>query len=179
MAEMTPEEVIADRLRRIDSREIIIGFVIKLIVIAAAAFLIFSEVFLITIMKGESMNPSIRDGDLLISYRLSGSYNIGDVVTFDTGDIRVTARVAARSGDTVDITADGQLVINGYVQSENLLYPTFEVDGGARFPMKIADGCVFLLSDMRISGYDSRTFGQVSCSEIEGKVFTVLRRRGI
>jgi signal peptidase I len=37
----------------------------------------------------------------------------------------------------------------------------------------------FLLCDFRTSGADSRTFGTISQKDLDGKVITVLRRRGI
>lgn len=38
---------------------------------------------------------------------------------------------------------------------------------------------LFLLADLREGGKDSRILGPVNRSEIQGKVMTVIRRRGI
>lgn len=155
------------------------AFLIKLVVIAFIGWLLLGFVFGVTVMEGEDMYPRIRDGDVLIYYRLQQEYHIGDVTTFRHDGRRYTGRIVAQGGDTVDITEDGQLLVNGSVQDEEIFYPTETVDGGIPFPCEIPEGSVFLLCDFRTNSIDSRSYGPVDIEELDGKVMTILRRRGI
>ncbi len=144
-----------------------------------AIWVCFTFVFGIFVMSGESMYPKINDGDLVLYYRLSSEYYIDDVLTFELNDTRYTARYIAMAGDVVDITSDGQLKINGSIQSEEIFYATYDLDTGITYPYTVPDGCVFVLCDYRTSSVDSRVFGAVSLDDIDGKVITILRRRSV
>ena len=63
----------------------------------------------------ESMNPAIRAGDLVIYDRITQEYHTGDVVVIKKDGGRQVRRVAAVSGDVVDVTEEG-LSVNGYQQ---------------------------------------------------------------
>ena len=45
----------------------------RVVVLAAAAWVLFTQVFLLTQASGNSMFPAVKDGDLLIGYRLQGT----------------------------------------------------------------------------------------------------------
>ena len=152
---------------------------IKLAVIALSGWLLLGFVFGIAVMEGEEMYPRIRDGDILFFYRLQQEYHIGDVVTFTRDGRRCTGRIVARGGDTVDITEEGRLLINGSVQDEEIFYPTQAAENGIDLPCEIPKDAVFLLCDFRTNGIDSRSYGPVNTEALDGKVVTVLRRRGI
>lgn len=157
----------------------IIYFLIKIGVVILSGWIIFGLVFGVTVVTGEDMYPRIRDGDLMIYYRLQKEYHIEDVVTFTNEDNRYTGRIVAQGGDIVNISENGELIVNGSVQSESVYYPTEVVDGGVTFPYEVPTGNVFLLCDFRTNAIDSRTYGAVEIDELDGKVITILRRRGI
>lgn len=155
------------------------AFLTKLAAILLIGWLLSGFIFGITVMEGEDMYPRIRDGDVLLFYRLQREYHIGDVATFTRDGRRYTGRIAAQGGDTVDITEEGQLLVNGSVQDEEIFYPTETLNSGVEFPCEIPGGSVFLLCDFRTNGIDSRSYGPVDRDELDGKVMTILRRRGI
>ena len=155
------------------------GFGIKLIVTLLMIWILLFYVFGVTVMQGEDMYPRIRDGDLMIYYRLQRSYFIGDVVTFSNKDRRYTGRIVAKAGDIVDISENGQLLVNGNVQEEEIFYKTGKIAGKVDFPCIVPKGEVFLLCDFRTNSIDSRSYGAVSIESLDGKVITILRRRGI
>lgn len=166
-----------DRNRR--DWEDIRALLIKLAVMVLAAFIFLGVIFGVAVQEGEDMYPRIRDGDLMVFYRLSRDYQIGDVVTFQQDGRRYTARIVAQGGDEVNVDEEGQLKVNGSVQEEEIFYPTQAVDGGIELPCKVPDGSVFLLCDFRTQGLDSRVYGPVKIAELDGKVISILRRRGI
>lgn len=175
----TPEQVIHARRRRLLVRGDITSFFIKLAAAAMAYWLALTLVFGLAVMEGEGMYPRIRDGDLLLFYRLDRDYTAGDVVTFVRGGRRYVGRIVALGGDVVEMNEDGELLVNGNVQSEEIFYPTTAQGGEVQFPCKVEAGSVFLLCDFRTNATDSRSYGPVAESELDGKVITLLRRRGI
>ena len=155
------------------------AFLIKLAAIVLAGWVMFGLVFGVAVMEGEDMYPRILDGDLMLYYRLQQEYYIGDVVTFTQNGRRYTGRIVAQGGDTVNISREGALLVNGDVRSEEIFYPTEAVEGAIDLPCTLSEGSVFLLCDFRINGLDSRSYGPVELDTLDGKIFTLLRRRGI
>lgn len=92
----------------------------------------------------------------------------------------MVGRIAAMPGETVEITKDGQLVINGYTQAdinqEDMYNPGNE-NGTGKVTLKSQQ--YYILSDDHSASRDSRTLGAVSKNEIRGLVITVIRRRNI
>lgn len=143
-----------------------------------AVFLLFGVFFGITPMRGNDMFPRISAGDLLLYYRLEKNFNSGDVLVFRKQGKISTGRVVAHGGDSVEITGDGELKVNGSIVIEtNVFYKTYPYDKKkVNYPLSLKKDEVFLLCDYREGGRDSRYFGAVSKKEIKGKVITILRR---
>lgn len=94
-------------------------------------------IFLLGICRtgDESMNPAIRAGDLVIYDRLTHEYHMGDVVVIERDGDRQIRRVAAVSGDVVDVTEEG-LNVNGYQQQEADIYTeTLPYEDGIDYPL--------------------------------------------
>jgi signal peptidase I len=85
----------------------------------------------------------------------------------------------AQGGDVVELDEDGQLLVNGNVQQEEIFYPTEPQGSDISYPYTVEEDSYFVLCDFRTVGFDSRTYGTISKSTLDGKVITVLRRRGI
>ena len=90
------------------------------------------------------------------------------------------SRVVAVGGDTVEVTAEGRLIINGNAMIESaIFYPTTEYVGFLEYPVKLNEGECFVMADFRNGGADSRFFGPVKEDEILGTVITVVRRNNL
>lgn len=134
----------------------------------------------ITQVRDESMNPAFKEGDLVIYYRLDKDYASQDAIVVDYNGTLQVRRVVAVAGDTVDISADGGLIINGSTQIEDEIYTTtLPYTDGITFPVTVGEGEVFVLGDDRTSAEDSRIYGTVSISATKGAVMTLIRRRGL
>ena len=175
----TVSEVVRQRRARIDQRRAVGSFFLKAIVIVALGYALLNYVFGFAAMNGESMYPRVRDGDLLIFYRLPDTLSIGDVVTFTRDGTRYVGRIVAKGGDKVEITSEGRLLINDNAQTEEIFYATQPHENDPAYPLQISEQSLFLLCDMRTNAVDSRDYGEVRLDELDGKVITVLRRRGI
>ena len=123
------------------------------------------------------MTPTYNAGDVLLFNRLDRNVEPQDIVVLKKNGMRYVARVAAVSGDTVDIPGDGSVYINGslidepYINTSTLLYK-----GYTEFPLTLGENECFVLSDNREGGNDSRYFGIVSKNEITGTVLSLVRR---
>ena len=174
-----PEKVIKQRKQRILEKEDMSFFFKKVFVVILAIGILLTTIYGIEFVEGQNMYPSIKDGDVAVYFRLNQEYQIGDVVALKKNQSNYLGRIVAREGDLVEITEDDELIINNNVQQEEIYFLTYPDKNGLMFPWKVREGCVFVLGDFRTGAVDSRAFGEVSLEEIEGKVITVLRRRGI
>jgi signal peptidase I len=163
-----------------EQKKTVLRFVCKLAVLVLVVWAVFTFVFGLRLVSGETMYPMLRDGDLILYFRLERDYQIDDVVAFQRSEYTFTARIVAQGGDVVDITDEGKLVVNGNEQDEDIFYATSPVDvSDVEYPYTVAEGSYFVLSDYRIGGFDSRNFGAIAKKDLDGKVITVLRHRGI
>jgi signal peptidase I len=173
---MSQDDQVADTWKQ---KETVLKFIIKLALVLLAVWATFTFIFGIRQVSGEAMYPRLRDGDLILYYRLEKNYQIGDVVTFQMNDATFFGRIVAQGGDVVELNEDGQLLVNGNVQQEEIFYPTEPQDGDITYPYTVEEDSFFVLCDYRTNGFDSRTYGTISQSNLDGKIITVLRRRGI
>lgn len=154
---------------------------IKAAVILLLAVCTFTFVLGMHIHEGNRMYPFIMDGDLIITYKLD-AYRVGDVVTYrhpDTGKTELS-RIVAIGDNSIEVTAYGDLLINGVSPVEQVFYPTTPLEGAnVEYPYVMRKGGYFVLDDYRTEGNDSRCFGQLLKEELLGKVVYVFRRRGI
>jgi signal peptidase I len=157
----------------------IAAFLIKLVTVCLALWFVFTFVFGIRQMHGETMYPRLRDGDLILYYRLQQDYAVGDVVVCEADGQTRIARIVAQGGDVVEVNENGELLVNGNVQDEEIFYPTEADSIGITYPYTVEEDSYFLLCDYRTISVDSRYYGAVSKTDFCGKVITLLRRRGI
>ena len=139
---------------------------------------VFTMIFGVKIVKDDSMKPSIREGDVILYYRLNKDYRAKDLVVVEEGGEKSVRRVIATAGDEVGMNEDG-ILVNGYHQQEDEIYTDTEafIDG-IKYPLKIAEGQVFVMGDDRPTARDSRMYGPVDIkSATKGKVLLAIKRR--
>ena len=155
------------------------ALVLRIVVVSVVTLLIFTIVYGLHYNVDPSMNPAVRDGDLLLYSRLDKAYKAKDLLLLDFQGHRQVRRVIATAGDTVDITESG-LIINGAPQQERDVYRMTErYAEGIGFPITLKENEVFVLGDAREGITDSRVYGPVNTEDSLGKVITILRRRNL
>lgn len=155
----------------------LLALLIKLAALASAFLLLFTFVFGLYRNRDGDMFPAVKDGDLVVFYRLDTDYRASDCLVLDYQGKRSVRRVIAVAGDTVDITGEG-LTVNGVLQYEPNIYErTFRYESGLDFPVKLQEGEVFVLGDARDNATDSRVYGPVRTENTLGKVMMIIRRR--
>lgn len=152
---------------------------LKILLIAGIFVLIFTFVFGLYRNEDISMAPAVKDGDLVVFYRLDKEYVSSDAIVLEWQGRKQVRRVVAVAGDTVDVTEDG-LMINGALQQERDIYEqTHRYTEGIDFPVTVGEGEIFVLGDGRENSTDSRIYGPVKIRDTLGKLMSLIRRRGI
>ncbi len=155
----------------------------------SSIFFAFSVCFFITIfvmfftVSGESMLPTLHDGDRLLINKFMYTPQKGDIVTIDSNDRlnkNIVKRVIAIPGDTFKIDYDKhEVYVNGQVLNEDYIYePTaYQADGYIpnNVLITVPENYVVVLGDNRNHSLDSRysKIGLVSHNKIYGRAFVI------
>lgn len=171
-------EIIAWRRNQALEKEDVLALLRRIFFLAVTAWLLFSQIFQFVRIEGVEMFPSLKDGDLAIVFRWQQNYEKGDVVAYRyNGELRV-GRLVAKETDIVHIKEEGNLYVNGTIQGEDLMYPTYGRDD-VEYPIEIPQKHVYIMGDYRTRCLDSRDYGPIRLDDVEGKVISILRRRGL
>jgi signal peptidase I len=151
---------------------------VKLILTSVVVVILLHQFgFNLTIVKGQSMSPTLHDGERLFVNRavfLWGNPKIEDIVILKEpdfsgfGDPYLVKRVVALAGDVIEIR-QGELYRNGQKVTE--VYTDLKIEDGDYGPDTVASGHVFVMGDNRGMGNskDSRYFGQVPVDLVVGR----------
>lgn len=170
--------MIAARRARLSTHAGYRSLLARILIIATAGYVFFTQLFLITQVSGMDMFPALKDGDLAIVFRMQQEYAKNDVIAYSTTEGIRFGRIVARGNDVVFMDDSGTWQVNGTTQSGEILYPTYALEG-IEYPFRVPENCVFVLGDYRTKATDSRIYGPISLDDVEGKVITILRRRGL
>ncbi len=147
------------------------GTVFTLITVAAVAVLI--AVLLLPVLQiyGTSMNPTLGEGDIVISVK-GNSFSTGDVVAFYYNNKILVKRVIAHAGDWVQIDDDGNVFVNNKQIDEPYLLDKAKGECNITLPYQVPEGRIFVMGDHRSVSIDSRNtaVGCVAEEQIVGKI---------
>lgn len=170
----------APDLGEADDRRDIVGFLARLAFFVVTLWLLFGVVLGVGAVTTGEMAPRICSGDVMLYWRLSQSFNEGDVVVYTADGEERLGRVVARPGDEVTITEAGELMVNGAVVVESdISTPTPRYESAVDYPVHLGTDEFFVLADLREGGHDSRLYGPIARSQIKGNVISVLRRSNL
>ena len=157
----------------------LLALLVKLLVLFAVFWLMFHYIFGVQRNLSANMDPAVKDGDVVLYFRLDRDYSAGEVTVFQYEGRTLLARVVAVAGDTVDFNENGMLVNGALVQEDSIYTETTMFREGVTFPVRVGEGEIFVLGDNRPHATDSRIFGCVDVEDTAGKVIGLLRRRNL
>lgn len=169
------EEQVESELNRIRYRKRFIRTLFNtaavLVVVAAAAVLV-STIFLPVIqVSGNSMSPTLNDGDILVTLNTE-SVTYGDLCCVSWQNKMLLKRVIGLAGDVITIGADGSVTVNDRVIDEPYVTEKALGQCDISFPYEVPADKIFILGDNRMLSADSRSsdIGSIGAEQIVGKV---------
>ena len=139
-------------------------------------FIVFVFFGRIATVSGDSMEPNLSNGDVILIRSCFFEPDYGDVIAigrYDKNNPLIIKRVVALGGDEIDINFDTHLItVNGEVITEHYkVVDALSVQGDIKYPVTVPEGCVFVLGDNRNDSLDSRfsEVGFINYDEIAGK----------
>jgi len=174
----SPTEAIGGLRRRRRGRGKVGGLILALAVTAAVVLFVFGVIFRVAVVRGNSMEPALKNGDLILVFGLDASVNRGDIVLMQAeGRAELVKRVAGVPGDSLSVDPrSGRLLVNGSTADEKNAPPTMPRPGSSVvYPLVLGEDEYFLLGDNRATANDSRNFGPVPRGKLIGKVILTVR----
>ena len=145
-------------------------------VILAVVILLFTFVFRIIGVDGDSMNPTLQDRDWMVVSNLFYEPKYGDIVILTKESFMldpIVKRVIATEGQVVDIDfTTGVVTIDGVVLDEPYIAEPTKRNLGMEFPAVVPDDCIFVMGDNRNHSSDSRdpSLGMIHKQHIIGRL---------
>ncbi|MDO8750163.1 MAG: signal peptidase I [Dehalococcoidia bacterium] len=122
-------------------------------------------------LKGDSMSPTLKDGERLTvdrsAFKSSGPQR-GDIVEFDYSGGKRLSHVVGLPGETIGIKG-GLVYVNGTRLDEPYVAPGAQTQSSTD-SFQVPEDSYFLMSDNREHANDSRAIGPIARSQIIGKV---------
>lgn len=143
----------------------------SLIVVAAIAVIISLMFLPVLRVTGTSMTPTLYNDELLICSKRS-DFKSGDVIAFYFNNKILLKRVIGTPGDTINISEDGTVYLNGEVLDEPYINEKAFGECDIKLPYQVPDNRVFVMGDHRSVSIDSRSssVGCIADEYVIGKV---------
>lgn len=166
-----------EKIEQSSAKEIA-GLVIYCLIVVVAMFLVIQFVGQRTIVIGDSMNPTLEDGENLITDKITYRFKEPkrfDIVVFpykDNTSKLLIKRIIGMPGETVQVI-DGYVYINGHKLEEEYGNAVMTDGGLASNPITLGSDEYFVLGDNRNNSQDSRfaSVGNIRRSDIIGRAW--------
>ena len=152
-------------------RSVLRSTIYSLITVAAIAVLIATLWLPVLQVYGNSMTPTLQNGEIIFTVKMS-EFEPGDIISFYYNNKILIKRVIARSGEWVNMDADGNVYVNETLLDEPYLDEKAFGDCNIELPYQVPEGRVFVMGDQRSTSVDSRNsaVGCVAQEQIVGKI---------
>ena len=152
-------------------RSVLRSTIYSLITVAAIVVLIATLWLPVLQVYGNSMTPTLQNGEIIFTVKMS-EFEPGDIISFYYNNKILIKRVIARSGEWVNMDADGNVYVNETLLDEPYLDEKAFGDCNIELPYQVPEGRVFVMGDHRSTSVDSRNsaVGCVAQEQIVGKI---------
>lgn len=163
----------------VNKKKEIISNVIYVVVVLAITILIITFVGQRTRVDGDSMYPTLHDGDNLIVDKISYRFHEPerfDIIVFPypmNEKVFYIKRIIGLPGETIQIDYDGNIYINDEILLEDYGYEVIVNPGTAADPITLGEDEYFVLGDNRNESNDSRygDVGPIDGDDIIGRAW--------
>ncbi|MFD1066079.1 signal peptidase I [Oceanobacillus locisalsi] len=149
-----------------------IGWLKIIIITIMLAFFLRTFIFATSIVEGESMYPTLQDGERVIFNKVV--YTIdephrGDVAIIQQSPKNYVKRIIGMPGETIEIK-NSQLYIDGKAYQQHFLSDEVIAQTSNFGPLEIPEDNYFVMGDNRLISKDSRNgLGLIPRNDIIGK----------
>lgn len=144
---------------------------VPLVILLVSLILILSVFFSTSVVEGESMVPTLLNGDYVLITHRQTELMRGDIIEISVpepeGSVRVVKRVIGLPGDSVEVRNDVAYV-NGVAEPSRgqQVRPEFSV---SRPTFVVPKGSIYVMGDNRAVSLDSRYYGPVPLAGLDGR----------
>lgn len=150
---------------------------IPYIIIVIAVIVIRTFIITPVVVNGDSMVPTLKDGQLLLLTKYNKNYKRNDIVVLtkaiseNSKKEKLVKRIIGLPGEYIEYK-DGKLYIDGKKSKDNFAKFTddFFLEAIDIDMKTIPEGKYLVLGDNRTNSIDSRTIGLIDENEIDGIV---------
>jgi signal peptidase I len=151
------------------------------VLLCVGAAVVALRLFVVTSVRvaGESMAPTLHQGQVLLVDKLGDDVHRGDLVVFHDPNQGTPSvkRVVGVAGDRV-VIRDAVLSVNNREVPEPYV-DRASIDGLYTPTTVVPEGHVFVLGDNRARSLDSRVYGPVALDDVDGRVLLRLWPPGL
>lgn len=142
-----------------------------LIVVAAVAALIATLVLPVLQIAGTSMEPSLKDGDIVLLAK-TDKLDTGDLCAFYYSNKILIKRIIGVPGDYIWIDKEGTVYLNNQELDEPYISEKALGECDVEFPYQVPENYYFVMGDQRKTSIDSRSsvIGCIAADQIIGKI---------
>lgn len=125
---------------------------------------LFCRCFQLTRISGQSMEPTLRNKQIVLVQKDLDSYDTNNVITFNTKEYGVCVkRVIGTTGDTIELKT-------GNVYRNGIALAGYNCESDVNEIFQLTENQLFVMGDNAKESIDSRNYGPINISDVIGKV---------
>lgn len=165
------EEALTREKYKLKYKKTLKSTIYSLIIVISISSLLSTLLFPILEIYGKSMNPTLSEGNIVISVRKT-NLKRGDIIAFYHNNKILIKRVIGVPSDWINIDKEGNVYVNDTLLEEFYLKEKNKGESNIKYPYQVPEDAYFVLGDDRLLSIDSRykEIGTIHKDNVIGKI---------